>query len=103
MTAIVIANNIPSNIATLESLIAHNLLALKETIGGLTFNLDNGVYAAQPYCTFTTGVAYSGQSMMHFDVYLPYDPQLWGNTLNKKSWLYVKEISSNAYPSSYNS
>ncbi|MBE9264088.1 hypothetical protein IQ224_18715 [Microcystis sp. LEGE 00066] len=105
MTTIVLASNIPSNINTLERLIAHQLMALKATIGNTTFNLDSTEKGGRtPYITLNTGEATEGDGQLYLQafVYLPLDTQIRNNALNQRPWMYAKEISNNNYPAGYN-
>jgi hypothetical protein len=105
MTAITLSSNIPTNINTLERLLAHSLMALKATIGNTTFNLDGTeVGGRTPYITLNTGEATAGDGNLYLQsfLYLPLNPQIRNNGLNQRPWMYANEISNNAYPTGYN-
>ena len=105
MTALTISSNIPTNINTLERLIAHSLMALKATIGNSVFNLDSTEAGGRtPYITLNTGEATAGDGNLYLQafVYIPLNPQIRNNGLNQRPWMYANEISNAAYPTGYN-
>lgn len=105
MTALTIASNIPTNINTLERLIAHSLMALKATIGNSVFNLDGTETGGRtPFITLNTGEATAGDGNLYLQafVYIPLNPQIRNNGLNQRPWMYANEISNAAYPTGYN-
>jgi hypothetical protein len=105
MTAIVLATNIPSNINTLERLFFWNALVMNATFGAATFNLDGTNDGGRtPYISIDEGRAPGdGKKYARIIAYVPLDPRIDNNGLNQRPWMYAEDISSNAFPSGYQS
>jgi hypothetical protein len=94
--------DVPTNINTLERLLAHNVLAAGAIFGNATFNLDNGEGSATPYIQNDIGFVNPIKTyMMRTLLYLPINPDIYSNALNQRPWNYANEVTNNAYLAAY--
>jgi hypothetical protein len=95
--------DVPTNINTIERAFLHLSFALQATLGGKTFNLDNTQEGSEVlHISISQGFSKSaGEEIIMITAYIPVEPEIRTNSLNKKPWLYAKEITNNNYPPAF--